>query len=307
MNWTHSLRVYGALLLAMVTWGFSFLAIKDVVAVVPIFSLLFARFAIAALLLGGFGLARRALTVSRRDLFVLAGLAVLSPVGYFLFETYGVAATLPSHASVIIATIPIAVYLISFARRQERITWKKTAGVVVAYAGILLIIGSSQSESGASLFGDLLILGAVACASVRTSLIKDALRRVTPLQLTFYQFFFSLLVFAPLAASDGLAWLGRLSPLHVGEILFLGVMCSAVAFLAMHYALVHLSATQVAVAANVVPVITLLAEILLLGASLTVARSLGTAVTIGGVLLVQLADRPPSSSHVRRRAPVGAD
>jgi len=307
MNWTHSLRVYGALLFAMITWGFSFLAIKDLVSVVPIFSLLFTRFAIAALLLGGLGLARRALAVSRRDLLVLAGLAVLSPVGYFLFETIGLAATLPSHASVIIATIPIAVYLISFARRQERITWKKTAGVVVAYAGILLIISSSRSESGASLFGDLLIFGAVACASVRTSLIKDALRRITPLQLTFYQFFFSLFVFAPLAVSDGFTWLGQLSSLHIGEILFLGVMCSAVAFLAMHYALVHLSATQVAVSANVVPVITLLAEIFLLGASLTVVRSLGTAVTIGGILLVQLADRRSSSSRASSQAPAGVN
>ena len=135
--------------------------------------------------------------------------------------------------------------------------------------------------------GDLLVLCAVVCAAARTSLIKGALRRVTPLQLTFYQFFFSLFVFGPLAATDGLGWLEQLSTHTVLEILFLGVFCSAGAFLAMHYALSHLSATRVAVSANLVPLITLIAEVTILGAALTPIKAVGTAVTVAGVLLTQ--------------------
>jgi len=213
-------------------------------------------------------------------------------VGYFLFETYGVAQTAPSHVAVIIATIPIAVYLIAFARRQESASRRKTAGILTAYAGILVIIGFGRGEPGASWIGDLLVVGAVLCAATRTSLIKDALRRVTPLQLTFYQFFFSLFIFAPLAATDGLAWTSRLSTVAALEIVFLGVFCSAGAFLAMHYALAHISATQVAVSANLVPLITLVAEVTLLGSVLTVAKTVGTAITIAGVLWTQWDRRP---------------
>ena len=296
MNTRQTLGAYAALASSMIIWGFSFLAIKDLMGFVPVFSLLFIRFTIAAVLLGVLAVTRRAIRLPRRDLLVLAGLSVLSPVGYFLFETYGVAFTQPSHVAVIIATIPIAVFLIALARRQEAITWRKAAGILIAYGGILLIIGFSHSESGASLFGDLLVLGAVACAAVRTSLIKDALRRVTPLQLTFYQFFFSLTVFAPLAlATDDFSWVGRLQAIHVGEILFLAVLCSAVAFLAMHYALSKLSAIQVAVAANLVPVITLLAEVALFGSLLTWPKAVGTGLAILGVTLTQLrrGPRPP--------------
>ena len=296
MNTRQTLSAYGALASSMIIWGFSFLAIKDLMEIVPVFSLLFIRFTIAALLLGGLAVARRAIRLPRRDLLVLAGLSVLSPVGYFLFETYGVAFTQPSHVSVIIATIPIAVFLIALARRQESITWLKVAGILVAYGGILLIIGFSQGESGASLFGDLLVLGAVACAAARTSLIKDALRRVSPLQLTFYQFFFSLAVFAPLALStDDFTWVAQLEAIHVGEILFLAILCSAVAFLAMHYALSKLSAIQVAVAANLVPVITLMAEVALFGSLLTWSKAVGTGLVILGVTLTQLrkGTRPP--------------
>jgi len=218
----------------------------------------------------------------------LAGLSILSPVGYFLFETYGVLYTQPSHVAVIIATIPIAVYLIAFARKQERLTWRRAAGILIAYSGILIIIGWGKNEAGASLLGDLLVLGAVLCAASRTTLIKDALRRVTPLQLTFYQFFFSLFVFGPLALTEGIGWIDQVTTITLLELLFLGVFCSAVAFLLLHYALVHLSATQVAVSANLVPIITLIAEIGLLGSIITVPKVLGMAVTLSGVLLTQL-------------------
>ena len=290
-------RVYAALLSAMTIWGFSFLAIKDALSTVPVFSLLFSRFLLAAILLGTVAGFRRALRVRRRDLLALVGLSGLSPVGYFLFETFGVARTQPSHVALIIAIIPITVYVIAFARRQERASVRKTVGILTAYAGILLIIGFGQREPGASLTGDLLVLCAVLCAAARTSLIKDVLRRVTPLQLTFYQFFFSLFVFGPLAATDGFGWVSEVSTLVALEILFLGVFCSAGAFLAMHYALSHLSATRVAVSANLVPLITLVAEVTLLGSPLTPIKGIGTAVTLAGVLLTQWGrapDGPPT-------------
>ena len=292
MDAKRNFRAYAALLSSMLVWGFSFLATKHVIAVAPIFSLLFVRFLLAALLLGGVVWHRRAFRLPKRELWILAGLSALSPVGYFLFETYGVALTQPSHVAVLIATIPIAVYLIAFARRQERARWQKTLGISIAYLGAILMIGFGQSEEGATLVGDLLVLGAVVCAAVRTSLIKDALTRVTPLQLTFYQFLFSLVVFGPLAATDGFSWVSNLTPLTVLEILFLGVLCSAAAFLAMHYALSHLAATQVAVSANLVPVVTLLAEATILGSLLTLPKVGGTVLVIVGVILTQIATRP---------------
>ena len=288
MDRAGMLKVYGALFSAMLIWGFSFLAIKDAVSSIPIFPLLFCRFAIATLVLAPIGGLRRVLALPRRDLLALAGLASLSPIGYFIFETYGVALTQPSHVAVIIATIPIAVYIIAFARRQEPMTARKTIGVLLAYVGILVVIGLSRGEEGASWIGDLIVLGAVVCAAIRTSLVKDVLKRVTPLQLTFYQFFFSLFVFGPLAAQDGLSWVGEITPKIGGEILFLGILCSAGAFFAMHYALTRLSATRVAVAANLVPIVTLIAEATVLGIAITPMKGLGTLLTIIGVIVTQI-------------------
>lgn len=229
----------------------------------------------------------RALAVSRRDLAVLAGLALLSPIGYFLFETFGVANTQPSHVSVIIAAIPTVVLIIALGKRQENATWRKGLGLAVTYGGIFLLVVSGLHEPGARVLGDVLVFGAVMCAAVRTVLIKDVLQRVTPLQLTFYQFMLSLFIFGPLAATDSWSWVTTITAMQVSEILFLGVLCSAGAFLALHYALTRLQATQVAASTSFIPVITLFAEVLLMGTRLSVLKGLGTAVAIAGVLLVQ--------------------
>jgi drug/metabolite transporter (DMT)-like permease len=290
--------VYLVLLVAMLIWGLSFLAIKDVVETVPVFTLLFLRFSVASIILGIIAGFRRAIILPRRDLLTLAGLSLLNPIGYFLFETFGISYTQPSHVSVIIAAIPTVVFLIALFRRQERATWKKGLGIAVAYVGILLLVLSGRSETGASLIGDLLILGAVLCAATRTVLIKDVLKRVTPLQLTFYQFLFSLFLFGPLVATDGLHWLTQITPKITLEILFLGLLCSAGAFLAMHYALTYLSATQVAASTNFIPIITLFAEILLMGTRLSLAKGLGTAATIIGVTLTQMGERTTEAAVI---------
>jgi drug/metabolite transporter (DMT)-like permease len=289
-----SISVYLALAFAMLVWGFSFLAIKDVISHVPVFSLLFLRFSIATVLLGAIGYVKKSLSVSRRDLAALAGLAFLSPIGYFLFETFGVAQTQPSHVSVIIAAIPTAVFLLALGKHQEQATWRKVMGLVITYLGIFLLVFSGLHDPGAHLLGDMLVFGAVLCAAMRTVLIKDVLKRVTPLQLTLYQFMLSLLVFGPLAATDNWSWVNTASAIQVSEILFLGVFCSAGAFLAMHYALTQLPATQVAAAASFIPVITLFAEVMVMGTGLSALKVLGTGAAILGVLLVQ-------TSRLRRR------
>ncbi len=287
----RSVSVYFALACAMLIWGLSFLVTKEIVSLIPVFTLLFLRFAIASVLLGVIVGLTGSLWLPRRDLLVLAGLSALSPVAYFLFETYGIANTQPSHVSVIIAAIPTSVFLIACLKRQERATWKKSIGLLVAYGGIFSLVLSGLHQPGATVFGDCLVLGAVACAAVRTVLIKDVLLRVTPLQLTFYQFLFSLLFFGPAAATDGWGWVAAITPAQVLGILFLGVLCSAGAFLALHYALSYLSATQVAASANFIPIITLFAEMLIMGTGVSLLKGLGTAAVIGGVMLIQLGGR----------------
>jgi len=286
----EKVRVYAALFSVVIIWGLCFLAIKDVVQVVPVFTFLFLQAAGAVIALGILGGAQGALRFPRCGLLALTGMSLLSPIGDLTFEAFGTARTQPSHVSVIIAVIPTAVYLVALLRRQERLTWKKGLGVTLTYIGIILIVSLSGSTSGASLMGDLLIIGVVFCIVVRSIFIKEMLKRVTPLQLTFYQFLLSLFFFGPLAATDNLLWVAQLTPTIILEILYLGFLSAGVAHLAINYAISHLSVTQVAVATSSIPLITLFAEILLMGTSLTFFKAIGIVATITGVTLTQLPD-----------------
>ncbi len=289
------LTVYAALIVSRTVWGFSFLALKDAVETIPVFSLLFVRFGLATVLLGGLlaarGTLRSALRRPKRDLAVLAGLSLLAPIGSFIFETHGISLTQPSHVSLIVATIPIAVYAISFLRKKEKLTVPTTTGILCAFSGVILILLTSQQESGASLLGDILIFGTVACAAVQTSLLKDVLRRVPPIEVTFYLFLFSLCVFGPIAGAEGFGWVKNLTPLLIGEILFLGMLCSAVASLCKNYALSRLGATQVAATGSLMPVVALFAEATIMGAPIGWEKGLGTTLVILGVLVTQLKAR----------------
>jgi len=297
MNDRKKLQVYAALAASMTVWGVSFLVTKHVVGVLPVSTLLAMRFLLASAFLGAWAMIRGDLRVPRRDLQVLAALTVLSPVGYFLFETHGVARTQASHASVIIAVIPAAVFILAMLFRQERFAWRKALGIALAYAGVVLVIGLGTSETGATVLGDVLILGAVACASIRTILAKRVLQRVTPLQLTFYQFLFSLVVFLPLASTEGLDWTVNFSGSVLLGVLFLGLFCSALAFLGLHYALVHLPASGVSVAANFVPVVTLIAEIALYGVLPSPAKLAGMVMVIGGMVFAQAVNRGKGAAN----------
>ncbi|MFC2105280.1 DMT family transporter [Candidatus Bipolaricaulota bacterium] len=294
------LAAYAALFASRTVWGFSFIALKDAVETIPIFSLLFVRFGLSTVLLGGIlaaqGTLRSALRRPKRDLAILAGLSLLAPVGSFIFETHGISLTQPSHVSLIVATIPIAVYAISLLRKKEKFTATRSAGILCAFSGVSLILLTSRHEAGANILGDILILGTVACASLKTSLVKDVLRRISPVEVTFYTFLVSLCVFGPVACAEGFDWVWALTPLHIGEILFLSILCSAVASLCKNYALSRLGATQVAATGSLTPVVALLAEATIMAVPIGWEKGLGTTLVILGVFVTQLKARDQSSS-----------
>ena len=70
----------------------------------------------------------------------------------------------------------------------------------------------------------------------------------------------------------------------------------------MHYALSQISATRVAVSANAVPVVPLLAEAALFGVLLTPLKLLGALLTITGVVLAQLRSSTLRTSRLTARS-----
>ncbi|MEA3470204.1 MAG: DMT family transporter, partial [Thermodesulfobacteriota bacterium] len=109
MHNTDHTKTYLALMGAVIFWGLSFVATKMALASIPTFTLIFARFSLSALFFLLLILRNGLPRFSKKDHVFLFLLSFFEPGLYFIFETLGLQYTTAPKASLIIATIPVAV------------------------------------------------------------------------------------------------------------------------------------------------------------------------------------------------------
>jgi drug/metabolite transporter (DMT)-like permease len=141
--------------------------------------------------------------------------------------------------------------------------------------------------------GDLLILASTLNWAVCTVLSRDPVRRLGSLPATAWSTLFGWALLLPWFVATA-AWrpLGHLSAAGWGEVLFLGVGCSGIAYLLWYRALESVDAARVSALLYVEPLVTLVAAVVVLGEPVGWSTVLGGALVLAGVALVQRAPRP---------------
>jgi drug/metabolite transporter (DMT)-like permease len=129
----------------------------------------------------------RNLSVRKEDIgrFILLGL-IGNTIYQFLFIN-GISRTTAGNSSLILATTPIFVAVLSSILHVEKVQRRVWFGVILSSIGIVLIslgAGKPQSSSSQSWIGDLLVLTGTICWSTYTVLSKPLLQRYSPLKLT---------------------------------------------------------------------------------------------------------------------------
>lgn len=289
MNQHNTLFTYLALALAVIFWGFSFVATKIALQSFTPFCLIFFRFIAASIFFLPL-LSRRSLPrLTGRNLKHLALLAVFQPGLYFTFETIGLQYTSATKTSLIIATIPVVVLLFSLIFLKERLRRMNALGVVISLVGVSLLVFAGGQNSGAaagSLFGDLLISGAVISAAIYMIMTRRLGQTISPLQITAMQIIFGAIIFFP-------AFLWDLPKLHWSEVsnesiialVALTLFATIGAFLCYNFALSRIPAARAAVCINAIPLITTFGAWLLLDERLTALQGIGGLVVLGAVYL----------------------
>ena len=189
---------YACLALSMSLVG-SYVALsKPLVAALPVFLLAWLRFGI-----GGLAMLRwlkapfeeAPMTVKTKRLLFLE-----SFLGNFLFSIcmlFGVSMTSAVTAGVVMATIPAAVALMSWAFLGERIGLRTGAAVVCAVLGVTLVSLSKQEllapvtiglptdlTPGSSILGTLLLLAAVLCEAAYAVIGKSLVGTLSPKRIS---------------------------------------------------------------------------------------------------------------------------
>jgi drug/metabolite transporter (DMT)-like permease len=287
-----SLRRRGALLgvvLLMVVWGSTFVVTKAAVREVPPFTLAAVRFIIAVLVLAPFamtrgGLGRLPQPLPWRVLLLMAltGIVILT-VGFNFALQYGSA----SQGSLIYALTPGAIALGAVIALRERVSRRRTAGIVLSIAGVawLIVSGESQAESPAPLAGAACMLAGVIAWVVYTVAAKRLAAADQIVVITVVSVLGALMLL-PFAAVELLQSPRSMPSLQASlGIAYLGVLASAAAYLVYNLALRELDASLVGVLSNLDPIVGVVTSVVFLDESLNAGQMGGGSLALIGMWL----------------------
>lgn len=276
-------------LFAILVWGLSYAVTRSAVQQIPPMTLACLRFFLAAGLLWLLT-RRRRIGLNPEDRKWVWAMALYGITFYFAFENIGLKLTTASHGSLIIATIPLGTELV-VARRLRR--WPAPAvwaGTFMALAGVAWVV--ARGEAGATVTGDLLMFGAVACWIAYTFVVQRLSGRYPNLMITRWIMLAGAVSLAPGAVAEMALWpLPRPDLAAWGQVAFLGVICSAAAFDFWNRAIPALGPTVTNSLIYFIPVVGVAGGILFLGEPTTPALFGGGALILGGVLLARVGIR----------------
>jgi len=270
-------------------WGASYLLVKIALDGFSAEMLVFGRVALAAVLLyvaislrGGAD--RQALSVIREHPARSLTQGLLSVALPFTLIALGETQISSGLTGILISPGPLFVALLApFVDRSEIVGRKGGIGLVIGFAGVVILIGADSVATTGQLFGALAILGAAASYGIGAMYAKLKFRGVPPIATSFV----ACLTASAWLLIPAIASLGRVDP-DAGEIaavVCLGVFGTAIAFILYYSLIAEVGAGRASLVGYLMPPIALAYGALLLDETITITSLVGLALILGGVVL----------------------
>jgi drug/metabolite transporter (DMT)-like permease len=279
------------LIFMTVIWGANFSAIKYSLEDLMPLSFNGLRFALASVTLLTIALASGInFKVARGDGLRLFGLGLLANAVYQTIFITGMKHTRTGNAALIVSTSPLFIAVISRLRKQEYFTRRGLAGLLLAVAGMALIILSGQSivRFGETIVGDCLLVASTFCWSLYTVLAKRYVNRYGAMKATTMMMVMGTPVFLLICAPSliGQDW-SRVRPASWAGLVYSALLAIALAHFIWNYAVRKIGSTRTAIYSNVTPVTAMMIAWLALGERPTALQVAGAAIIFIGLYLVR--------------------
>lgn len=284
------------LLFSMVfVWGANFSVLKIAFRTFSPLAFNVIRFVLATILLIGIlRWHRQPLSIARADRWRVTVLGVIGHGVYQAFFVQGLARTTAANASLLMATVPIFVAILSVLLRIERVTPRRWAGIFLSFAGIALVTAGSgqQIQFGSShLTGDLLVLAGAVTWAIYTVMSKPLLARYSPLRLTAVSMVPGTAALALLGMPA--IWTQRWSaiePAAWAGLIYSAVFSIALAYLIWFTGVQRVGNARTAIYSNGTPVVASLLAWVALREPFGALQAFGGAVIFIGLALAQGSD-----------------
>lgn len=289
---------FGALLLAMLLWGSSFVAFKYAVMVYDPVVVVFARMLLASLFFAATLRRWKPQHCERRDIPAMLFMALCEPCFYFAFEGQALRLTSASQAGMVAAALPVLVAVSAWFFLGEKLCPRSWMGLILALGGVawVSLAGQGTEMAPRPMLGNFLEFMAMVCAAGYTVSMKKLCVTYSPWFMTAVQAFVGTVFFLPLLflPSTDLPASWPLAPSMA--VLYLGVCISIGAYGLYNFGISKLPAWQAAAFVNLIPAFSILLGWVCLDERLNAAQFVGAGVVFTGVLLAQ--ERPRTQGAV---------
>lgn len=283
---------YLAAITGSMIFGLSFLFTKRALGITSPISIVAFRFSIAFIVMSVLIIFKVIkVNYKNKPLGLIALLSLFEPVIYFIFETYGLQRTASSLGGLMISLIPIAVTILGIYFLNEKPTMKQTIFIIASVIGVAIIgMMNSSGDTGSSLFGMLLMLGAVMSAAFFSIISRKISKQFNAFEITYFMMisgavsFNGLSIIMHLVNKDISSYFKPLTSLtFLTSVIYLGIVSSIIAYFLLNYSLAKLQASKATVFANISTIVSILAGVIFLNESFHLYHLVGSALILIGV------------------------
>jgi len=243
------------------------------------------RFGLGFLILLPVALVLRCRWPRGRDWIGVAALGVMFYGAFFVVYAEALVYTTAARGALAISTLPLLTMIVAALLEKEKLTVRKSVGVLVAMSGVALALAAGLAEAPAQAWrGDLIMTAGMLSMALYNVLSRPFMQRSSPLGyatagMAFGGGFNALLVlqsggFAAVASFGAAQWAG---------VLYLGVFAGALGFYLWVYALERATPTRVANTITVSPIAAAALGAVLLGEPIGVSLLIGIAAVALGI------------------------
>jgi drug/metabolite transporter (DMT)-like permease len=284
-------RIYGAVVLSMIFWSFSFIWFKVANEYYRPITIVFIRLLIAVIILTSYLLiTKKFMKVRKEDRRLFFMLALFEPFLYFLGESFGLTYVSSTVCAVIISTIPVIATIGAWLFFKERLKMINYAGIVLSFLGIIVFILNKDGSLSFNIKGLALLSFAVFSAVGYNLTLSKLVSHYSPVYIVNVQNVLGAIFFLPVfLIFDLKAFIAAPhSLLSFKPIIELSVFASCSAFILFAYSVRNMGITKANVFSNCIPIFTALFSFIMLGEKLTIQNITGMSIVVAGLFLSQI-------------------
>ncbi len=271
-------------------WGSTWMAIKIGLADAPPIWSAALRFILAVAILVTINLVtRQKYPQGWRNKWRVAWPGIFTYFGSYSFTYLGSQYISSALASILFAVFPFMVMLLmTLMLKSERITLRAVVGVVLGFAGVVLIFLEPMDYGSYAAFGMLMMLLSPLAAAMGTVSIKAYLKDEDVFPMVTLQMTLGAILLTITAALVEDITMFKVTTASIGAMIFLAIFGSVVTFTSYYWLLKRLPILTMSMVALITPIVAMCLGYVVLDEVLKIQDYIGAALVLAGVATVNL-------------------